>query len=88
MEPIVTEEQLARQTPESQAIIRLLLAKIVKMEAEIEVLRSDVYGLHGACHAEGDVKESLTALPVGAMLSNGPIVVRPSMCQPNGCLPI
>ena len=54
MEPIVTEEQIARQTPESQAIIHLLLAKIVKMEAEIEVLRSDVYGLHGASHARGD----------------------------------
>jgi hypothetical protein len=42
MEPIVTEEQLARQTPEAQAIIRLLLAKIVKMEAEIEVLRGQM----------------------------------------------
>ena len=44
MEPIVTEEQIARQTPEAQAIIRTLLAKIVKMEAEIDVLRGQMQG--------------------------------------------
>jgi transposase len=44
MEPIVTEEQIARQTPEAQAIIRILLAKIAKLEAEIEELRGQVQG--------------------------------------------
>ena len=48
MEPIVTEEQIARQTPEAQAIIRILLAKIVKMEAEIEVLPTRVDARHNA----------------------------------------
>ncbi len=41
---MVTEEQIARQTPEAQAIIRTLLAKIVKMEAEIDVLRGQMQG--------------------------------------------
>jgi len=39
MEPIVTEEVIARQTPEARAIIRLLLAKIAKLESQIEELR-------------------------------------------------
>ena len=39
MEPIVTEQVIARQPPEAQAIIRLLLAKIASLEAELEELR-------------------------------------------------
>lgn len=34
-EPLVTEELIARQPPESQAIIRLLLAKIAELEARL-----------------------------------------------------
>jgi hypothetical protein len=37
MEPIVTEEQIARQTPEAQAMFRILLA-------EIDVLRGQMQG--------------------------------------------
>jgi transposase len=44
MEPVVTEEIIARQPPESQAIIRLLLAKIARLEAELEELRRQVKG--------------------------------------------
>jgi len=32
-EPLVTEEMIARQPPETQAIIRILLAKIEQLEA-------------------------------------------------------
>lgn len=39
MEPLVTEEVIARQPPEAQAIIRLLIARIAKLEAEVEELR-------------------------------------------------
>jgi len=38
----VTEEIIARQPPEAQAIIRLLLARIAVLEAEIEELRRQV----------------------------------------------
>lgn len=31
-EPLVTEEVIARQMPEAQAIIRLLLARIAELE--------------------------------------------------------
>jgi transposase len=34
----ITEEIIARQSPEAQAIIRLLLAEIVKLEARIKEL--------------------------------------------------
>lgn len=34
-EPLVTEELIARQSPEAQAIIRLLLAKIAELEARL-----------------------------------------------------
>lgn len=44
MEAIVTEEIIARQPPEAQAIIRLLLTKIAKLEAELELLRRQVKG--------------------------------------------
>ncbi len=44
MEPIVSEELIARQTPEAQAIIRVLLAKIAKLEGQIEELRREVKG--------------------------------------------
>jgi len=44
MEVIVTEEIIARQSPEAQAIIRLLLARIAKLEAELEQLRRQVRG--------------------------------------------
>ena len=38
MEPVITEEIIARQPPEAQAIIRLLLARIAELEARIEEL--------------------------------------------------
>ena len=38
MQAAVTEEIIARQPPEAQAIIRLLLAEIVKLEARIKEL--------------------------------------------------
>ncbi len=44
MEVIVTEEIIGRQSPEAQAIIRLLLARIAKLEAELEQLRRQVRG--------------------------------------------
>src|SRR3972149_1874343 len=39
MSPDVTEEIIARQPPEAQAIIRLLLARIAELEARIEELQ-------------------------------------------------
>jgi transposase len=39
MEPLVTEEIIARQTPEAQAIIRALLAEIAALKARIEELK-------------------------------------------------
>ena len=36
MEPIVTEEQIARQTPEAQAIIRILLAEIDDLRGQMQ----------------------------------------------------
>src|SRR3989304_5082227 len=44
MEPVVTEELIARQPPEAQAIIRLLLATIAKLEARIEELQRQLKG--------------------------------------------
>ena len=44
MQPILTEELIVRQPPEAQAIIRLLLAKIAELEAELEELRRQVKG--------------------------------------------
>ena len=38
MQAAVTEETIARQTPEAQAIIRLLLARIAELEARIAEL--------------------------------------------------
>jgi hypothetical protein len=38
MEAAVTEEIIARQSPEAQAIIRLLLARIAELESRIEEL--------------------------------------------------
>ena len=40
----ITEEIIARQPPEAQAIIRLLLAKIAELEAQIEELQRQVKG--------------------------------------------
>lgn len=37
--PLVSEELIARQAPEAQAIIRILLAKIADLEAEIATLK-------------------------------------------------
>jgi transposase len=39
MESLVTEEMIARQPPEAQAIIRVLLARVAKLEGEVEELR-------------------------------------------------
>ena len=38
MQAAVTEEIIARQTPEAQAVIRLLLARIAELEARIAEL--------------------------------------------------
>ena len=38
MSLVITEEIIARQPPEAQAIIRLLLAEIAKLEARIKEL--------------------------------------------------
>jgi hypothetical protein len=42
MELVITEELIARQPPEAQAIIRALLAKMAEMEAELRELRGQV----------------------------------------------
>ncbi len=42
MEPVITEEVIARQPPEAQAIIRLLLARIAELEAENAELRARI----------------------------------------------
>ena len=39
MDLVITEELIARQPPEAQAIIRALLARLAKAEAELELLR-------------------------------------------------
>ena len=44
MAPIITEEVIARQPPEAQAIIRALMAKMAEMEAELRELRGQVKG--------------------------------------------
>src|ERR1035438_7126670 len=44
MESVITEEIVARQSPEAQAIIRLLLAEITVLKARIEELERQVKG--------------------------------------------
>ncbi len=44
MRTVITEEMIARQPPEAQAIIRMLLANLAKLEAEVEELRRQVKG--------------------------------------------
>ena len=44
MEPVVTEERIARQPTEAQGIIRLLLAKIAELEARVEEVQRQVKG--------------------------------------------
>jgi len=44
MEPIITEEVIARQPPEARAIIRALLVKIGDLEAEIRRLQGQAKG--------------------------------------------
>jgi transposase len=44
MGPVITEEIIARQSPEAQAIIRLLLAEIAVLKARIEELERQVKG--------------------------------------------
>lgn len=39
MDLVITEELIARQTPEAQQIILALLARMAKLEAELEILR-------------------------------------------------
>jgi transposase len=52
LEPLVTEEMIARQPPEAQAIIRLLLARVAEqdrriaaLEAEVAALKNELAGL-------------------------------------------
>jgi len=44
MEPLITDELIARQPPAAQAIIRMLLAKVARLEAELEELGRQVKG--------------------------------------------
>jgi len=44
MEVAITEEIIAGQPPEAQAIIRLLLARIAELEARIEELERQAKG--------------------------------------------
>ena len=39
MDLVITEEVIARQAPEAQQIIHALLARMAKLEAELEALR-------------------------------------------------
>ena len=39
-EPLVTEEVIARQPPEAQAIIRMLLARIAELDARVADLEA------------------------------------------------
>src|SRR5882724_10379076 len=41
-EPLVTEELISRQSPEAQAIIRLLLARIAEQDRRITALEAEV----------------------------------------------
>ena len=43
METVITDESIARQPPEAQAIIRGLLVKIAKVEAELQELQRQVH---------------------------------------------
>jgi transposase len=54
MEPVVTEEIIARQPPEAQAIIRALLAKIAKLEARVDELER---------HGQGKTPENSSLPP-------------------------
>src|SRR5688572_16474566 len=40
--PLVTEDVIARQTPEAQAIIRLLLARMLEQERRIAALEAEL----------------------------------------------
>jgi transposase len=42
MTPLLPEDVIARQTPEAQAIIRLLLAEIERLRAEVAELRAEI----------------------------------------------
>jgi len=44
-QPLVTEEIIARQPPEAQTIIRLLLARIAELQAEVARLKAELAGL-------------------------------------------
>ena len=44
MLPGITEEIIARQPPEAQAIIRLLLAKVAELQAQIEEIERQAKG--------------------------------------------
>ena len=45
MSLVITEELIARQPPEAQAIIRFLLAQNAELRAEIETLRTEIAAL-------------------------------------------
>jgi len=47
MQAVVTEEMIARQPPEAQAIIRLLLARIAQLEARVAELEARIASLEG-----------------------------------------
>lgn len=42
MSQIITEEIISRQSPEAQAIIRLLLAEVQELKAEVAALRAEI----------------------------------------------
>jgi transposase len=50
-EPLVTEEMIARQSPEGQAIIRHLLARIAEQDQRIAALEAKVAALQRITHA-------------------------------------
>ena len=62
MEAVVTEEIIARQPPEAQAIIRALLAEIAELKARIEELERQ---------AKGKTPQN-SSLPPGASISGSP----------------
>ncbi len=57
----ITEVIIARQPPEAQAIIRLLLARIVELEAQVEELRAQIAELRR--RRKGNTPQNSSMLP-------------------------